>query len=485
MTAAFMTVSLWSYNDNDSYEPALGIISTTLTPKGNAIAYNATVDQQTGEISNSDDPITWDVPDDAITKVNVKAIPTLGCTAYYGDIPFTDAGIDMDLTTPATITVRNRSGASRSYHISAVRNNEAGQDESLVLKSTSFIGFPEGLIDYDITVFKGRFVATTVSLDGEQENYQLFESEDGTHWSEINIICNGDRPFVVGGEGARMAVLNDRLIVFGGARTKGKDKYGNEPEVGEGWFGPAPEIRAFRVYSSADGVTFNDDTDDIVYTNTTGNVVSSMQLAGSYYEAMSIDGRLIIKSCYAPSFGMMQVKSGFIETSDGINWTSITPVCDDNSPLVSIKASSVFNFQGKIWMAGGFRNFISASMMVSKIFSSSDGISWNYEGDLTGNLEGLMGATIVANDEAALLFGGQLVTAGGNTLNGKIYRTTDGVVWEEIESNPRYQGRRSPVIAKKDDIAWIFGGYKDLTKGNYGVPDGDEYYLDTWVKKID
>lgn len=489
LLSALLGVTTWSCSDDKDDAPAVvGITAATVTPQGSPVSYTAEIDQTTGQITNVNNPVAWDVTNAQLENATVKVSTTIGATVYYQSTAIPEEGLEINVTNPVTLVARDAAGTSRSYTLTVTRATEAAEGQSLVLKSSSFMGFPSGVVDYDITMFKGKFYATVVSVSGDTENYQIFNSEDGVNWHEVDYKCAGSDKFVVGGEGARIAVLNDRLYVIGGARTKGQDIYGNPAETATDWFGnTVPSLDNFRLYSSTDGETFSDDVTSVKYYGTDGSEKSASQLANAYMLTAVFNGKLFIKGGFRSAFGMLQSNVAYVMTSDGKNFYDVDTTPADLYTIKGSQANAFFVFKNKLWCVGGFKSFISTSQTLDMVYSSTDGTAWVEVGTLPAELSGLCFATVVANDEAVVLVGGQFVTEDGNVLNSKMYRSTDCLNWEEIDVAPGYVGRRSASTVTVGNIGWIFGGFKNTSTGNYGWPDGEgaDVLTDTWVKLID
>lgn len=488
-----------SKDDSDSNGPTVGITSVQVTPAGSEKSYACEIDQSTLKIENSKDSVDWDVADAALSTTKIVAAGTLGTTVYCNDKAITADGVEVDASSPVTLTAKDEKGNSKTYTLTVVKAKTASGAD-MVKKASSFAGFPSGLIDYDMTVFKGKFYAITTSLSGtgdtKTENYQLFSSEDGLHWTEVAYqtdqtgvkLPDGQTGYVVGGEGARLAVFNGRMYVLGGARTMGTDKYGNKAEVSQGWMGPAKSIDAWRCFSTSDGETFKCDTVGMKMVDAEGKSLRpDYYLPAAYLNAATVGNKLIIQGGYYFGFGMAQGARRFAYTTDGTNWTNITPTSSDPDCDVQRRiANAFFTFKGKVWCLGGFVNFISANNMRTSVYSSSDGIAWEKAGELKG-VPCLYHAKVVAGDNVAFLIGGEYLDADGSSrvLSNKIYRSTDGVNWEEVATVPsNFLGVRNCAGVALGNTAWIFGGNKTKTSGSYGYPmgDADELSADTWIK---
>lgn len=488
-----------SKDDGGSDAPAVGITSVLVTPAGSEKSYACEIDQSALKIVNSKDSVDWDVADAALSSTKIIASGTLGSTVYYNDKAIPADGVEVDASAPVTLTAKDGDGNSKSYTLTVVKAKSASGAD-MVKKASAFAGFPSGLIDYDMTVFKGKFYAIATSLSGsgdtKTENYQMFSSEDGLHWTEVAYqtdqtgvtLPEGQSGYVVGGEGARLAVLNDRMYVLGGARTMGTDKYGNKAEVSQGWMGPSKEISGWRCFSTSDGVTFKCDTVGTKVVDADGKSLRpSYYLPAAYLNTATIGNKLIIQGGYMFGFGMAQGARRFAYTTDGTNWTNITPTSSDPDCDVQRRTgNALFTFKGKVWCLGGFVNYISADNMRTSVYSSSDGLTWEKAGEQKG-LPSLYHAKIVAGDNVVFLIGGEYLDSDGSSrvLSDKVYRSTDGVNWEEVATVPsNFLGVRNCAGVAIGNTAWIFGGNKTKTSGAYGYPmgDADELSADTWIK---
>lgn len=147
-TAAFVSCS---DNDEDS-KPAIGITAVTVTPQGSAKSYTCDIDQVALSIENTKDSVDWDVIDATLTKTTVKTTATLGGTVYYGSEVVGADGIEVDATSPVTLTVKDEIGQVKSYTLKVVKATTAS-GEDMLKKASTFAGLPSNLVYYDMTVF--------------------------------------------------------------------------------------------------------------------------------------------------------------------------------------------------------------------------------------------------------------------------------------------------------------------------------------------
>lgn len=493
-----------SCSDDDEAPAAVGVISLTVTPLGSALDYECDIDQAARKIENTNDSVDWLTTDAAMQQSVLKASATLGATVYYNGSPVSTDGVLVDVTQPISIEARGASSTT-TYVVNVVKANgpKAGED-AFAKKASNFVGFPAGVIDYDIAYFDGKFFATVTSLAGETEKYQMFSSVDGINWSEVAykadvtgvVLPEGQTSYVIGGEGARLFVFNDRLYVWGGARTKGADIYGNAAEIEDGWSGPAPTLKNFRLFSTADGETFRCDTVGMSLKNADGSeraLISwgSHVMASTMPTVASLNGKLIAYGGFAPLMGMWQSVNTMYETTDCKNWQAIAPVCVDveGFSLSSIVQSTLFTFQNKVWAMGGAKYGLwSASNMINDIYSTTDGTNWTKEGTLPAELQNIHSMKVVAANDVLYLFGGEfkaLEEGAESVLNDKVYRSTDGVNWTAVETPAGFTARRKPCVVAVGNVAWIFGGTSSLVSDNYGyLQDTDNKVTDTWVKAM-
>jgi hypothetical protein len=73
-----------------------------------------------------------------------------------------------------------------------------------------------------------------------------------------------------------------------------------------------------------------------------------------------------------------------------------------------------------------------------------------------------------------------------SVISNKIYRSTDCINWEEVETPEAFSARRNIVGVAEGNNAWLFGGVTTPFTDTYGYPvsDTDEKATDTWVKTL-
>lgn len=499
--AALVAAFTWtSCEPEPDPAPAVGITEIKVTPEGSAVSYTAAISGFDAVVG-----IPADVDPAALDSATIEVTATMNTEIFYNNAVVV-AGTIVDLTQPVVLTAKG-AGIENVYTLTAEPTEVAFGD--MALKSSKFIGFPEGLVDYDVTSFNGKFYAITTSVAevakdstvATVEYYQLFSSTDGINWSEVDYksstegvaLPEGQDGYVIGGEGARLAVHNGRMYVLGGARTKAADIYGNEKES---MWGMYPAINNWRSFSTADGVNFECDTVAATYTFThySGEVMewpicdAASLLGAAHLNVVSFNGKLFMQGGHRPMYTMWQGATLYAASEDGKSWESITPVSTSEGNDVDVNRrvnNALFVYNNKMWCLGGFTNFVSATdAMKNSVWSSEDGVNWTMEVDAVKGFSNIFDAKVIATDDAVYLFGGMVYDGTTSTVSNKVYRSTDCINWEEVETPETFTARRHIAGVAQGNSAWLFGGITTAATDTYATPvtDTDVFTTDTWVK---
>lgn len=495
--AALVAAFTWTSCDEEDPAPAVGITEIKVTPEGSAVSYTAAITGYNAVVGIPADVYSAETLDSA----TVEVAATMGTEVYYNGAVVA-AGTVVDLTQPVTLTAKG-AGIENAYTLTASPVEVAYGD--MALKSSKFIGFPEGLVDYDVTYFNDKFYAITTSVAevvkdsvaSIVENYQLFSSTDGINWSEVEYngstegvaLPEGQDGYVIGGEGARLAVHNGRMYVLGGARTMGADIYGNPAEADDWGWGPLAKLAAWRSFSTADGVNFECDTIAATYTRDEAVlpvVNAAAILAAAHLNVVSFNGKLFMQGGFYPAFGMWQGARRYVASEDGKNWVNVLPVATSEENAVDVHqrmGNALFVYNNKMWCLGGCTNWPSASNMKNSVWSSEDGENWTIEADSVKGFSNMADMKVLATDEAVYLFGG-VVYGDETTVSNKVYRSTDCITWEEVETPETFTARRHIAGVAQGNSAWLFGGITTPSSDTYGYPvkETDELTTDTWVQ---
>ena len=492
--AALVAAFTWtSCEPEPDPAPAVGITEIKVTPEGSAVSYTAAIEATNAVVS-----VSWDITDAQLAAATIEATPTMGSEVFCNE-QAVGAGIVVNLTSPVTLVAKGADGKTVAYTVTATR--AAAENGDMLVKSSKFVGFPEGLIDYDVTFFNNKFYAITTSVSGAGteedpmiEDYKLYSSSDAINWSEVKYnastegvdLPEGQDGYVIGGEGARLVVHNDRMHVLGGARTKGEDIYGNPAEVDDWGFMVMTYIDHWRSFSTTDGVNFVCDTIGATYTRLE-ETRSIDDVAAAHVNVVSFNGKLFMQGGYYPAFGMWQGTRRYLSSTDGKNWDYVAPVSTSEENTVDVDkrmGNAFFVYDNKMWCLGGYQNFVNASMMVNSVWSSEDGVNWTMEVDAVQGFSNIFDAEVLATEEAVYLFGGNICNEEGTNISNKVYRSTDCINWEEVETPEAFIARRHIAGVVQGNSAWLFGGITTPSGDMFGYPvtDTDEMTTETWVQ---
>ena len=480
---AMLSIGLWSCDDDENYDPIIGILQMNVTPHGNAIGYTYQINHGTLTIGNTSDPVVYDVSTEDLESatISVKTTIGVGLEVYYNGVLAENGLVVGDISKPGILEIRGYN-QSKTYAVNTTQSATAPEDETVILKSSDMrnMGIDPNTYNYQVTYFKDKFYCFASAVSNDLADYRIYSSENGIQWEEVNY--GPDAVQAVGGEEATLVEWKDRLYVLGGGRTKGTDKWGNEAEQTWG----LPDCAWWRSHSTADGTTFKCDTVGVSGTwvtswGVTTNPMLPTACAGA--NVIAFNDKMYLKNSYAVIFYAWQSSSNYKTTSDGTNWENIS-VATAGVNVASRLKDAFFAFKGKMWCIGGFTNFVNKDNAQSSIYSSTDGINWTLEADeaVFGKMWGMKVVTN-GNDVAYMIGGEYFNESGERTISDKIYRSTDGIHWEAIETGSKYIGRRSPQVAVKDGNAYIFGGYTTPSSNGYVfdtdmIPAFDTYVLE-------
>lgn len=465
---------------DDDPTPFVAIKEVRITPAEQAISVTCTGTAYSSTLDNSNDSVAYDVPAEALRQSRMEVQTTVGpgIQAYYQNAPVSGT-LTVDASQPFELEVRGY-GQSRTYTVNVLQEqtNKPGKEPRLKSSDMRAMGINPNVLDFDVALFRDRFYAITTSSTGGVIYYQLYVSDNGISWEEVPYTCAdaAGNPTAIGGRGARLAVFNDRMYVLGGGRYDGTDSFGNAAELSWG----LPTVSNWRSFSTADGVTFQVDTIGIGYNESNRRRIPTPT---AYPTVTVFDNNIFYQGGYAGQvFGMWQFTTQLSVCSDGKNWDTAQT---GDVTLTNRHMAAWYVFKGRLYILGGTRNFVSSSALQSDLYSSADGTTWTLEAESTA-LGALHSLRVVTTDDVAYAFGGECYNdAGEKVVSDKIYRSTDGVTWEEVATvSSAYTARRSPVVVVKDGTAYIFGGYSGPSSGSYAYPTDQDTLFDTYTMEL-
>lgn len=122
-------------------------------------------------------------------------------------------------------------------------------------------------------------------------------------------------------------------------------------------------------------------------------------------------------------------------------------------------------FRGRMWIVGGYTPTIA-----NDVWSSSDGVHWQHEGDIPSE----SGIDI----PVALVFGdGMWVT----DIDGNLFNSSDGKQWQLVTNQAPWRGRRDAGGAVFRGKMWVMGGMQSGTLLNdiWSSSDGIHWQLES------
>lgn len=483
MWAAAVVLGFTACSDDDD-EAAVGITAGTITPAGSSITYQLKA-AGNNVLDNKDDSVAWDVTDAALKEAVLKVTPTLDATVFYNGDEVTEEGIVVDATVPITVTAM-KDKKTVICTINVFRAQEAV--EGLTKKATLV---SNKVVWRDAAYWKNKFWLFTVTneiTDPEAgtalEKYVLSSSLDGINFTTVDYKITNVEDEVLGGEGARLIPLGDKLYVLNGWRSLGTDIYGNEPEFMVGYLGRVAAPSTWCGFVTSDGENFESLAEKVSI------VQGEMELPASilylynnaYGQTVAFKGNIYQFGGFLSSFGMVQVARNVMRSADGTNWMLLSPKDAEGASIgLPHLGSEVFVLNDKLFLINGFTNFVAASQANRTVFCSSDGETWEAVDEIKG-IDCIYQGRVVSDGKIAYLIGGEILGEDGTrTLNDKIYKSTDGIKWTEVETPSSFVGTRFPSAVTVGSIVWLYGGTTSVSEGSYADYKGSETYSgDVW-----
>lgn len=482
VSAVLLVFLSFGCNKSPQLEPPVALKSVILTPKNQAVSYRFDCTLSDTKVTNEADPIPDYIAEEELTQSRLYAETTvgLGIEAYYNGTKITKEGVVVDASKGIPIEARGYC-KTRTYTIQPVRTSEPPAEGTVSLISSDMrkMGIADYITDFTVTLYKDRFYCFATGVNNGVAEYELYTSDNGVKWDRVEYQPH--ELGAIGGIGSRAVVKSDRLFVLGGARTEAPDRWG-VPE--ESMWGAFPAISAWRSFSTTDGVSFACDTVGLKtpWQEAWGSMTNpSLPEPCTFVNALVQDDKIYFKNSYGVIFGQLQGTRDFMVTEDGKHWESLPSMREATGRL----QDAFFAFQGKLWSAGGFFNYIgSKDTGEESVYSTSDGgQTWVKETD-QGGFGKMWGMTPFCTDDTAYMIGGEMLKDGQRVLSDKLYKSTDGKSWTEVDTGTKYTARRSPQVVVKDGYAYIFGGYTTASTHHYGFDLKTSMNFETYILKL-
>lgn len=190
---------------------------------------------------------------------------------------------------------------------------------------------------------------------------------------------------------------------------------------------------------------------------------------------LSYKGLLFLIGGWNPDPGIFvkRTTNAVWRSVDGISWTNIKPDTFNSAsfnPAQDWQGRHTFGcvvFNDRMWIFGGDdqQSYAANDPSIAPqndIWSSTNGVSWRYDGDLPFNGVGNAGKRILI---CAIVFNGYIWIMGGqkssrdpNSATKEIWRSADGLAWQRMADgpwSPRYILHQAIVYRGR---LWVLGG---------------------------
>lgn len=146
----------------------------------------------------------------------------------------------------------------------------------------------------------------------------------------------------------------------------------------------------------------------------------------------------------------------YFRSKDGKSWTRIT----ETMPWAGrITAGSVV-FGGRVWIMGGLQ----AGKRLNDVWSSADGLNWRQETAAAPWSPRQLHDNVLAFDGHLWVIGGSVQSYHPLKTYRDVWRSPDGIHWEQVTDEAPWLGRNWGSTAVYRDRMWLFGGFRSEPK---------------------
>lgn len=162
------------------------------------------------------------------------------------------------------------------------------------------------------------------------------------------------------------------------------------------------------------------------------------------------------------------------QSSDGENWTLVT----GGLPFIISYDQSVIAFQNKLWVIGSGSG---PAKSMNTIWQSSDGETWTSVDSQITFTDRFGFATLVFDNKIWIIGGNGAGAENFNTPLNDTWQSSDGKIWNQVNANTLFSGRKGHTSVVFDDKMWIIGGFDGSSRVNdiWQSADGE-----TWTQVI-
>ena len=181
-------------------------------------------------------------------------------------------------------------------------------------------------------------------------------------------------------------------------------------------------------------------------------------------QLVNFEGKMWLMGGWGPEVGY---KNDVWSSTDGVNWK----LENASAAWPAREGHQLVVFQNKIWLIGGVR--YDKRQLFNDVWSSSDGINW---------VEATYGAAWSPRwDHAVEVFNNKLWLIDGMVFGGKMFKdvwySDDGANWVLANANPPFETRQGNFITDYKGSLWVIGRLDAAMNG--GV--NDVWYSDDGI----
>lgn len=142
----------------------------------------------------------------------------------------------------------------------------------------------------------------------------------------------------------------------------------------------------------------------------------------------------------------------YIRSRDGITWTPIT----GPMPWSGRTAAGCVVFKDRVWIMGGMQD----GKRRNDVWSSADGLNWRQETAAAPWSRRQLHDNVVVHDGMIWVIGGGIQNYHPWKVYRDVWRSPDGVQWEQVTDNAPWEGRNWASCLVYHGRMWLLGGFR-------------------------
>jgi hypothetical protein len=268
--------------------------------------------------------------------------------------------------------------------------------------------------------FKGQlWIVAGQAADGrlaDADTSEIWRSDDGLNWLPVTPSGAVFSPR----DGHGLVVFNNRLWVMGG------------------WSNPSGvasmHVRLNDVWSSADGVTWREETAAAAFAPRVGHA------------SVAFDGKLWVIGGSISTGATNDVWS----SSDGVVWTQATA----NAAFAARYSHRVVSFNNAMWLTAG-----GAATTYNDIWRSTDGMTWTRVTPVGTHFSArTRHEAVVANGRIYIVAGASNQDYFFGIAHNDVWSSADGTNWRQEIEHAAFSPRALHAVVTHRDELWMLGG---------------------------